>query len=494
MKLLKRRLSEQRAPEQSYGDNLAGFQAELQQLRGLVENVLRQKGASDVAMTAIEDKTRVLSKDGTHAPTTLGVTDQTLLEDVVRRAQWVCEETRREVAKQVEGALQKLEAHMTSVNTRCIGLEDDQAKRSLEAQEEASAALKAAQLSAELVVEAEQAFARQIEQLAERSKLEALTERFEKAFGNYRADLKEAIGPQELAITSIQEAFALLSRDQGETAKETARLGEVVAAVESSWSETEVSLGIRQDTLGLEVKKASLRVDELGQKVEGLQATVARVENRCASEVAAIAENVEACFTRVDAAARHAAEKEGKKAIDAARQVAAEAFEAARLVASDMSKTCVDQGALREAASQEVRAAMAEKAAEIDGVIDKARAAMAEKADGLQTIALDEVRSALGVALEEMRSLKAQVQEAAMAEARAGVAEQCEELLRFAGNLQTAALDEVRKALGNEIAGSLEFASDTRLSPEDLGAVMPSGGGTDAARALRGLVPLCPPA
>ncbi|CAE8606208.1 unnamed protein product [Polarella glacialis] len=232
----------------------------------MLREVLRQKGASDVAMTAIEDKTRVLSKDGTHAPTTLGVTDQTLLEDVVRRAQWVCEETRREVAKQVEGALQKLEAHMTSVNTRCIGLEDDQAKRSLEAQEEASAALKAAQLSAELVVEAEQAFARQIEQLAERSKLEALTERFEKAFGNYRADLKEAIGPQELAITSIQEAFALLSRDQGETAKETARLGEVVAAVESSWRDAEVSLGIRQDTLGLEVQKASLRVDELGQK------------------------------------------------------------------------------------------------------------------------------------------------------------------------------------------------------------------------------------
>ncbi|CAE8606210.1 unnamed protein product [Polarella glacialis] len=119
---------------------------------------------------------------------------------------------------------------------------------------------------------------------------------------------------------------------------------------------------------------------------------------------------------------------------------------------------------------------------------------MAEKADGLQATAIDEVRSTLGVALEEMRSLKAQVQEAAMAEARAGVAEQCDELLRFAGNLQNAALDEVRKALANEIVGSLEFASDTRRSPEDLGAVMPSGNGTGAARALRGHVPLCHPA
>eukprot|EP00440_Ansanella_granifera_P010618 gb/GFBE01011522.1/.p1 GENE.gb/GFBE01011522.1/~~gb/GFBE01011522.1/.p1 ORF type:complete len:702 (+),score=201.41 gb/GFBE01011522.1/:1-2106(+) len=407
------KLFQQHVAEQQR-DAQRSAEAELQDVRLRLDKVLRQQGVDQVhGLRRHQENTleaETLDSPQQPAPyrqhATASVDDmplawRTLLEDVVRRSQWACEQTKRGVEVQLE-ALEK------SISGKCKEALNEQAKLTDQACQQASEALQAAQVAAEIVRESEAEAGSRLGQVAEDAK----------------ADLQVAMDSRDKVLSHLQEGLARMGKDVEEAALSSAKFGKVAKGLEASIKE--VIAGVSQNQVDIDSQRAKLaqlldvgrRLDEVWLHLEGVRSELTSVERYSKTEITAISENLETCLGRVEDTARYTAEQVSKKAIDVARQaMAADAEEA-------------------------IRAAKTANIANASGKKDTE-----ELLAKLRDSAHLEVRAALATALEEMRGFRQQVQEAAREEAREGIERH---LVQFAGNLRNAALEEVRRALAGE--------------------------------------------
>eukprot|EP00930_Biecheleria_cincta_P057426 TRINITY_DN43365_c0_g1_i1.p1 TRINITY_DN43365_c0_g1~~TRINITY_DN43365_c0_g1_i1.p1 ORF type:complete len:738 (-),score=164.58 TRINITY_DN43365_c0_g1_i1:156-2276(-) len=424
-------------------DTLRRVQTEVLELRRGLETLQKQKGledwATDIAEVALVKRQQPNASSTRLPPVTTGeassaplpaVTEmplawRTQLEDVVRRAQWACEETRQGMDHKSEELIRTLKASWREVF-------DEQTKVCSMASKQASESLEAARLAIEMAEKSEDGISHRV------GKLET----------DLRMHMQSYADFQERTHTSLRDGFHGIAKDLEETKASASSMGKVVTQLESLESITkELSSDLRQTQADLneqeaklsKILKLSLCVEALRDQVESVRSDMSMLDRYSRTEVAALAEALQGCLSRVDDTARHAAEQVAKKAVEVARRAASTECSAA-----------VDEAA-RQAWSQGVASLDQKLAASIDQKVDQKLTELDKLATRLQEAAHGEVRACLAKGLEELRALRGVLEATAAQEARNAMEEKGEELLAFATKLQQLALIEVRQALEYEV-------------------------------------------
>jgi len=427
-------------------DTLRRVETEMLELRRGLETLQKQKGVEDWAADIAEGafvkrqqpdaSSQMLlpvtapqaSSVSLPAATEMPLAWRTQLEDVVRRAQWACEETRQGVDHKTDELSKTLRASWKEVF-------DEQSKVCKMAGQQASESLEAARLAVEMVRKSEDGISHRV------VKLEA----------DLRMHMQSSEDFQARTHTTLRDGLNGIEKDLEETKASVSSLGQVGTQLESLESSTkELSSGLRQTQADLNEQEEEIqRMHQLGRCLEALRENVESVRSDMGildrysrTEVAALAEALQGCLSRVDDTARHAAEQVAKKAVEVARRAASTECAAA-----------VEEAA-RQAWSEGVASLDQKLVASMDQKVDRKLSELDKLATGLQEAAHGEVRACLAKGLEELRALRGLLEATAAKEARNAVEEKREELLAFATKLQQLALNEVRQALGKEVSAT----------------------------------------
>mmetsp|Transcript_124 Transcript_124/g.267 ORF Transcript_124/g.267 Transcript_124/m.267 type:complete len:660 (+) Transcript_124:142-2121(+) len=334
---------------------------------------------------------------------------RTLLEDVVRRSQWACEETKRDIAQQMEEI-------STSLKSTWRGATEEHAKLSSRACQQASEAFAAAQLCTEMG----------------REHQEVVTMRMEKLEIHVRAEMSAAAESVQQVKSGAHERLQTMQKELDDSTSNVQNLNRSLKNLEASFKGLQEVLSQTQRDHSAQRAKMVNIIDlakgveemgrQLGEQMKAVKADISAVSQYSKTEITAMTESLYDCMKRVADTARHAAEQAAKKVLEASRRAAAS-----------------------EASAEEATSQLALR--ETKAFMDQKILAMDRSFAELQDAALQEVRNALSRGLEELRAMRMEVQKAAMEEARAGLSQKCDELVNFAGNLRNAALEEVRKSL-----------------------------------------------
>jgi len=253
---------------------------------------------------------------------------------------------------------------------------------------------------------------------------------------------------QERTHTSLSDSLKGIAKDFEETKAAASGMGKVVTQLESLESSTkELSSSLWRTQANLNAQETKLArihelspcLEELKEQVESVRSDMGMLDRYSRTEVAALAEALQGCLSRVDDTARHAAEQVAKKAVEVARRAA-----------STECSVAVEEAA-RQAWSDGVASLDQKLVASMDQKVDQKLSELDKLATGLQEAAHGEVRACLAKGLEELRALRGMLEATAAKEARNAMEEKREELLAFATKLQQLALDEVRQALRTEV-------------------------------------------
>jgi len=336
---------------------------------------------------------------------------RTVLEDVVRRAQWACEEARQGVDRKTDELGKTLKASWKDIF-------DEQAKVCATASKQASESLEASRLAVDMAKESESGFSRRV------GKIEA----------DMRMHIQSSVDIAERVQNSLRDSTNSFANDLEEVKASASKLGKVAAQLESCESRTqELSSCVWQTQAGL---------NELSSQVESMRSDMGMLDRYTRTETTALAEALQGCLGRVDEIARSAAEQVAKKAVEVAKR------------AASTESTVAAEEAARQACSEGMASLDSKLVASIDQKVDRKLLELDKAATDFQEAANGTLQSCLAKGVEELRDLRGMLEAAAAQEARIAVEEKHQELLAFATKLQQVALDEVRQALGTEVSAT----------------------------------------
>jgi len=519
----RRTLEQRQGIIQNTEDVRNALEADIQELRTKLDQVQSRvpleewaKAAASAAEPSVfeADVDRIMEEKLTRTATPLspnklaGIDDmprawRSALEDAVRRVHWVSDEARRELLRRSEEERANVEARLTRMNA-------EQARRMAEAQEaadeairRADSAINAAQLSAELGKENEEAVGRRIAAVTGSSD-EVWRAELKAATGEIATRIEDVAQTHRMRCASLEEACSGLRQDVADVGNQGRHTDELIRSLEVSIRE--VSENTHSNAKAIDEQKVKFKkafdpfrddVDRqlrtVSQEAEQIRLLVNSNTRNLTNEVSAAKANFEArCIelggnisqlsSRVDCEVMDWAERAGK--VEALKRRLGE--EATAAVSARWSELGDFAKSLRDTLLAEVRTSLAHKLHSVDDIATR----------------VTDLGASIDVKSDQARKQGEQLQAALAAAERTAVAarEDSSDALRRARRLETliASLapgssaangSAVTPRLGGDsgsMAGNcaIQAAAEAAAAPESPTAA--SGSAVGAARLLRG--------